>query len=112
MSMVYHEVTSEALGRILRSWRVRLVFDTENAFLKLFHKTKDHVASEDRKNIFYGIDCSYCEADYFGNFKQSLTLESNERKNLKNSDCEKNKKIICFTLCPKGWTWKYCQNPY
>ena len=59
---------------------------TESDFLKLFHKPKDQVASEDRKNIFYGIDCSYFEADYFGNSKQSSTLESNEHKILKNSD--------------------------
>ena len=59
----------------------------------MLHNPKDQGASEDKNNIFYGIDCSYCEADYFGESKRSLKLESNEHKRfVKNFDCKKNKK--------------------
>lgn len=63
MSMIYLGVTSESLGSILRSWRMRSLFYTENAFFKLIHKPKDQVASEGGNNVFYVIDCSYCETD-------------------------------------------------
>ena len=64
----------------------------------MLHNPKDQGASEDKNNIFYGIDCSYCEADYFGESKRSLKLESNEHKRfVKNFDCKKNKKNHLFS---------------
>ena len=58
--------TSENLRRILRSHKIRSTFYTENTLRKLLCKPKDQVATEDKNNIVYEIDCSNCEAVYFG----------------------------------------------
>ena len=42
--------------------------------LKLLCKPKDRVATEDKNNIIYEIDCSNCEAVYFGESKRSKDL--------------------------------------
>ena len=47
---------------------------------------KDQVATKDKSNIVYEIDCSSCKAVYFSEFKQSLKSHSDER----NCNCEKN----------------------
>ena len=58
---------------------------------KLLCKPKDRVASEDKNNIVYEIDCSYCEAVYFGESKQSLKWRSYKHKRyVRNCDCVKN----------------------
>ena len=58
---------------------------------KLLCKPKDRVATEDKNNIVYEIDCSNCEAVYFSESKQSLKLDSNEHKRfVRNCDCDKN----------------------
>ena len=47
---------------------------------KLLCKPKDRVATEDKNNIVYEIDCSNCQAVYFGESKRSLKSRSDEHK--------------------------------
>ena len=72
INLPYVEGTSEKLRRILRSHKIRSTFYTEMTLRKLLCKPKDRVATEDKNNIVYEIDCSNCEAVYFGESKQSL----------------------------------------
>ena len=58
---------------------------------KLLCKSKDRVATGDKSNIVYEIDCSNCESIYFGQSKRSLKLCSDEHKrSVKNCDCDEN----------------------
>ena len=58
---------------------------------KLLCKPKDRVATEDKNNIVYEIDCSNCEVVYFSESKQSSKLRSDEQKrSVRNYDCDKN----------------------
>ena len=59
---------------------IRSTFYTENTLHKLLCKLKDGVATLDKNNIVYEIDCSYCKAVYFGEFKWSLKPRSDEHK--------------------------------
>ena len=54
----------------------------EMTLRKLLCKPKDRVATEDKSNIVYEIDCSNCQAVYFGESKRSLKLRSDEHKDL------------------------------
>ena len=72
INLPYVEGTSEKLRRILRSHKIRSTFYTENALRKLLCEPKDRVATEDKNNIVYEIDCSNCEAVYFRESKRSL----------------------------------------
>ena len=57
----------------------------------LLCKPKDRVATQDKNNIVYEIDCSNCKAVYFGESKRSLKLRSDEHKrSVRNCDCDKN----------------------
>ena len=47
---------------------------------KLLCKPKVPVATEDKNNIDYEIDCSNCKAIYFGESKRSLKSHSDEHK--------------------------------
>ena len=59
--------------------------------LKLLCKPKDRVATEDKNNIVYEIDCSNSEAVYFGESKRSLKSRSDEQKrSVRKCDCDKN----------------------
>ena len=49
---------------------------------KLLWKPKDRVATEDKNNIVYEIDCSNCQAVYFGESKRSLKYRSDKLKDL------------------------------
>ena len=82
INLPYVEGTSEKLRRILRSHKIRSIFYTENTLCKLLCKPKDRVATENKNNIVYEIDCSNCEAVYFGESKQSLKSRSDEHKDL------------------------------
>ena len=85
------EDTSEKLQRILRSHKIRSTFYSENTLRKLLCTPKDRVATEDKNNIVYEIDCSNCEAVYFGESKQSLKLRSDEhKKSVRNYDFHKS----------------------
>ena len=58
---------------------------------KLLSKPKDRVATEDKSNIVDEIDCSNCDAVYFGESKRSLKSRSNEHKrSVRNCDYDKN----------------------
>ena len=58
---------------------------------ELLCKPKDRVASENKKNIVYQIDCSNCQAIYFGESKQSLKSRSDEhKKSVRNCDFDEN----------------------
>ena len=55
---------------------------------KLLCKPKDRVATKDKNNIVYEIDCSNCQAVYFGESERSLKSRSNEHKTfVRNCDC-------------------------
>ena len=91
INLSYVEGTSEKLQRILRCHKIRSTFSTENILRELLCKPKDRVAAEDKNNIFYEIDCSNCEAVYFGESKRFLKLRPDERKrSVRNCDCDKN----------------------
>ena len=85
------EVTSEKLRLILRSHKVRSTFCTESTLRKLLCKPKDRVATEDKNNIVYEIDCSNYEVVYISESKRSLKSRSDEyMRSVKNCDCDKN----------------------
>ena len=91
INLPYVEGTSEKLQRILRSHKIRSTFYTEMTLRKLLCKPKDRVATEDKNNIVYEIDCSNCQAAYFGESKRSLKSRSNEHKKpVRNCNCDKN----------------------
>ena len=90
INLLYVEGTSEKLRRILRSHRIRSTFYTEMTLRKLLSEPKDRVATEDKDNIVYEIDCSNCQAVCFGESKRSLKSHSDEHKrSVKNCDCDK-----------------------
>ena len=89
INLLYVEGTSEKLWGILRSHKIRSTFYSEMTLRKLLCKLKDQVATEYKNNIVYEIDCSNCQAVYFGESKQSLKLRSDEQKrSVRNCDCE------------------------
>ena len=58
---------------------------------KLLCKPKDRVATKDKNNTVYEIDCGNSEAVYFGESKRSLKSHSDEHKRpVRNCDCDKN----------------------
>ena len=62
----------------IRSHKIRSTFYTEKTLLKLLWKPKDQVATEDKNNTVYEIDCTNYEAVYFGESKGSLKSRSDE----------------------------------
>ena len=91
INLPYVEGTSEKLRRMLRSHKIRSAFYTEMTLQKFLCKPKDRVATEDKSNIVYEIDCSNCQAVYFGESKQSLKSRSDEHKrSVRNCDCNNN----------------------
>ena len=58
INLPYVEGTSEKLWRLLRSNKIRSTFYTEMTLRKLLCKPKDGVATDDKNNIVYEIDCS------------------------------------------------------
>ena len=63
INLLHIEGASEKLWHILRSYKIRSIFYTENALHKFLCKPKDWIATEDKNNIVF--DCSNCEAVYF-----------------------------------------------
>ena len=91
INLPYVQGASEKLHGILRSHKIRSTFYIEYTLRKLLCKPKDQVATEDKNNILYEIDCSNCEAVYFGESKQSLKLRSDEhKKSVRNYDFHKS----------------------
>ena len=73
------------------SHKIRSTFHTEKTLHKLLCKPKDPVATGDKNNIVYEIDCSNCQAVYFGESKWSLKSHSDEHKrSIRNCNCDKN----------------------
>ena len=72
INLLYVEGTSEKLRRILRYHKIRSTFYTEKTLRKPLCKPKDWVATEDKTNIFYEIDCSNCQGVYFSESKRFL----------------------------------------
>ena len=66
--------------RILRSYKTRSTFSTENTLCKLLYKSEDRIATDNKEIIIYKTDCSNCEAVYFGESKRSLKLCLDEHK--------------------------------
>ena len=92
LNLPYVKGTSEKLQCILRSHKVRSTFYAKITLCKLLCKSKDRVATEDKNNIIYLIDCSNCEAVFFES-KWSLKSHSDEQKrSVRNCDCDKNEK--------------------
>ena len=92
INLQYAKCTSEKLWRILRSHKIRSTFYTESTSRKRLCKPKDRVATADKNNIDYEIDCSNCEAVYLGECKQYLKSSSEEHKrSVRNCDFEKDK---------------------
>ena len=61
-NVLYIESNSEKLRHILRSHKIRSPIYTEKTFRKLLCKPKYRVATEDKKNIAYKIDCRNCKS--------------------------------------------------
>ena len=92
INLSYVTGISKELQRRFRSHKVRSTFYTESFLRKLLCKPKDRVATEDKNNIIYKVDCSNCETFYFVESKQkSLKPRSGEHKSSeRNFDCDKN----------------------
>ena len=106
INLLYVEGTSEKLGHILRSHKIRSTFYTEMTLRKLLCKPKDRVATEDKNNIAYEIDCSNCQAVYFGESKRSLKLSSDEHKrSVRNCDCDENEIAKHCWLANHNFNW-------
>ena len=58
INLPYIEGTSKKLSRIFRSHKTRSTFYTENTLYKFLCKPKDRVATEDKNNIVYQIECT------------------------------------------------------
>ena len=83
IDLPYVEGTREKLQRILRSQKINTTFYTERTFRKRLCKPKDRVATENKNNIIYEIDCNISEAVYLGESKRSLKSRSDEHKRMK-----------------------------
>ena len=56
-----------------------------------FVNKKEGVTTEHKNNIVYEINCSNCQAVYFGESKWSLKLRSDEHeRSVRICDCDKN----------------------
>ena len=89
INLLHVEGTSEKLQCILRSHKIKLTFYTEMTLRKLLCKSKDQVATEDKNNNVYEIDCCNCQAVYFGESKWSLKSRSDEHKrSVRNCHCD------------------------
>ena len=70
---------------------MRSTFYTEKTLHKLLCKPKDRIATEDKNNMVYEINCSNCEAVYFDESKRCLKSRSDKHKrSVRNCDCGKN----------------------
>ena len=91
INLPHVEGTSEKLRRILICHKIRSMFYTEMTLRKLLCKPTDRVATEDKNNIVYEIDCKNCQVVYFGESKRSLKSRLDEHKrSVRNCDCDKN----------------------
>ena len=107
INLLYVEGFSEKLQRILISHKIRSTFYTEDILRKLLCKPKDRVATEVKNNFVYEIDCSNCEAVYFGESKWSLKLRTDEHKrSVRNCNCGKNEIAEHCWEADHNFNWK------
>ena len=80
------------LRHILRSHKIRSTFYTEKTFLNSFVNLKiKQIQKIKTISFIYEIDCSICEAVYFGESKRSLKSRSDEHKrSVRDCDFDKN----------------------
>ena len=79
------------LQHTLKSHEIISTFYTKKTLCKLCCKPKGGVPTEDKNNIVYKIDCSNCEAVYFGESKHSLKLHSDKpNRSVRNCACDRN----------------------
>ena len=78
INLQYVEGTSEKLGHLPRSHKIRSTFHTESTYSKLLYTPKDRIATEDKDSIVYETDRSNCKVVYFGESKRSLKLRPYE----------------------------------
>ena len=98
INLPYIEGISEKLRRIPRSHKIRSTFYTESTLPKLLCKPKDQVATEDKNKIVYQIDCSNCEAAYFGLLwhlnglyvQMNKSCSDEHKRSVRNCNCDKN----------------------
>ena len=84
----------------------RFTFYTESTLRKVLCKLIDQVAAEGKNNIFYEIDCSRCEAVFFGESKLSLKSRSDEQnKSVRNCNCGKNEIAKHFWEADHNFSW-------
>ena len=106
INLPYVEGTSKKLQCILRSQKIRLTFYTESTLRKRLCKPRYRVASEDKNNIVYEIDCSICEPVYFGESKRSLKSRSDKHKrSVRNFDCGKNEISKHYWVADHKFNW-------
>ena len=89
MSSPWTEVTNETLRRIFTSDKIRSIFYTDKFLFKLLCKPKDSVATGDKNNIVYEIDCSNCETVSFDGFRVKIAFRWTQ-KIFKDCDWENN----------------------
>ena len=91
INLLYVKCTGEKLRCILKSSKTRSTLYTESILCTFRCKPKYRVATENKNNIVYEIDCSDCEAVYSAESKRSLKSRSDEQKrSIRNSGCQKN----------------------
>ena len=106
MNLPYVKGTSGKLRRIRRSHKIRSTFYTKMTFRKLLCKPRDQVATQDKNNILYEIDCSNCQAVYFGESKRSLRSRSDEHKrSVRNCDCNKKEIAKHCWVADHNFNW-------
>ena len=73
---------------------------------KLLCKPKDRVATEDKNNIVFEIDCSNCQAFYFVKSKRSLKSRSDEyKRSVRNCDGDKNEIAKHYREADYNFNW-------
>ena len=83
INLLQVEGTSEKPRRILRSHKIRSTFYFEYTLLKLLCKLRDQVATGDKNNAVFKIDCSNCEAVYFRYKIREILIKNQKEKSRK-----------------------------
>ena len=74
INLPYVEGTSKKLKCIPRSHKIKSMFYTKSTLRKLLCKSKDQVATKDKKSIICQIEWSNCEEVSFDEYKRSLKI--------------------------------------
>ena len=74
--------------------------------LETLSKPKDLVATENKNKIVYKTDCSNCKEVYFGDSNRYLkSLSEEQKRSVKNCDCEKNEIEKCCWEANHNFSW-------